>query len=66
MTKSDLKKLGFKKEKGYSKLCLDLKHDFCLFEGDKNGYLDVFELNHDSLRFDNIEDIKLFIKLVNK
>lgn len=64
MTKSDLKKLGFKEENGF--LCLDLKHDLCLFEGDKYGHLDVFELNHDGLRFDNIEDIKQFIKLVNR
>lgn len=64
MTKSDLKQLGFKKSNGF--LCLDLKHDFCLLEGERNGYLDVFELNHYDLRFDNIEDIKLFIKLVNK
>lgn len=64
MTKSDLKKLGFKK---YSRLLyLDLKHGFCLFEGEGIGVLYVYELNHPTLRFDNIEDIKLFIKLVNK
>lgn len=65
MTKSDLKQLGFKTNfDGF--LCLKLKHNLWLFEGDKNGYLDVFELNHGTLRFDNIEDIKQFIKLVNK
>lgn len=65
MTKSDLKKLGFKTNFG-GFLSIRLKHDLCLLEGDKNGYLDVFELNHSDLRFDNIEDVKLFIKLVNK
>lgn len=64
MTKTDLKRIGFKKEEGY--LTLDLDHDFTLIEGDKNGYLDVFELNHSGLRFNNIDDLKMFIQLINK
>lgn len=63
MTKTELKLAGFKKEDGF--LVLDLKHDFTLIEGDKYGYLDVFELNHSGLRFKNIDDIKTFIQLIN-
>jgi hypothetical protein len=64
MTKKDLKNLGFTEENGF--LILDLKHDFTLMEGDKNGYLDVFELNHDTLRFNDIGVLKVFIEIINK
>lgn len=60
---ADLKKLGFIKLNGFYEL--DLKHGFVLIEGDKNGYLDVFEINHETLRFSKIQDLIDFITLIN-
>lgn len=51
-----LLRFGFHLEDGY--YCLDLDHGFTLQEGDKEGYFDVFELNHDTLRVRYIHQLQ--------
>ena len=57
----DLIELGFKKVNGYYEL--DLPHRFTLIEGDKNGFLEVFELNHETFRFQTRESVERFIAI---
>lgn len=48
LTKDVLEACNFQTDNGFR--AMDLPHDFTLLEGDKDGIVEVFELNHQTLR----------------
>lgn len=58
MTKAALKKFGFKKVDGFLELTA---HGVTLCEGDKMGYLDVFDLDNNTKRFKTINGIANYL-----
>ncbi len=59
-----LNKCGFKKSNGFYEL--DLDHDLTLMQGDKEGCLDVYELNHDSLRVQYLHELQNLVFTLSK
>lgn len=59
MTKRELRIMGFVNVDGF--LELTLNNGKTLVEGDKMGYLDVFDLDDDTIRFNSVETLTNYI-----